>query len=181
MGRKVINPYPYVYEATKNGESLLSLCCGIGLELAGLNTPNVTAVDLHDLYLNEVRARCPQAKTVQADALAYAKAQLDGSVDVISLIDGLEHMPKKDGLELIKEMKRVGRKILLFVPQGRAEDGYLKNEPHNAWGVTGGDDFQKHLSGWTQTELEGLGFKLVAKTDDTSQHGEPYTALMMEL
>lgn len=174
-------PYPYVQEATKNGESLLSLCCGIGLELGGLNTQDVTAVDIAPQYLEQVSIRCPQAKTVQSDALKYLANQPDESVDVISIIDGIEHMEKEDGLTLLDEMKRVARiKILLFTPQGHVEDGYLKNEPHNAWGIGGADEHQKHKSGWTQKELEDHGFTVIRTADDVSQHGDPYTALMME-
>lgn len=174
-----MNPYVQVKEATGQGESLLSLCCGIGLELNNLSTQQVTAVDLAPQYLAQVKDRCPQATTVCSDSLEYVKAQPDSSVDVISIIDGIEHMDKRTGLELIDQMKRVVRKkVLLFTPQGHAEDGYLRNEPHNAWGIEGADHFQTHKSGWTETELTGLGFELVEKAGGMSQHGEPYTALM---
>lgn len=175
-----MNPYSYVYEATKNGESLLSLCCGIGLELGGLQTQDVTAVDLAPQYLEQVKLRCPQAKIVCSDALEYVKKQPDKSVDVISIIDGIEHMEKETGLKLIPEMKRVARKILLFTPQGPGKDGFLRNEPHNAWGIEGADHFQTHKSGWTSSELKQHGFMELYKSKDTSQHGEPYTALMMK-
>lgn len=176
-----MNPYTYVKEATDPDKSLLSLCCGVGLELAFLQTPNVVAVDLYDKYLDQVKERCPQATTVHSAALEYTKEQPDNSFDVISIIDGIEHMPKEVGLALIPEMKRVCKeKILLFTPQGPGKDGYLKNEPHNAWGVEGGDHFQLHQSGWTADELEELGFTPILHASDVSQHGEPYMALMYQ-
>lgn len=175
-----MNPYKFVKEATDPNKSLLSLCCGIGLELAFLQTQDVTAVDLHQPYLDAIKERCPQAKIVQSDALEYLKSCGDNTFDVISIIDGIEHMPKEAGLALVPEMKRVCKEtILLFTPQGKGEDGFLKNEPHNAWGIEGGDHFQLHQSGWTADELEELGFEGVLFAEDTSQHGEPYTALMM--
>lgn len=176
-----MNPYFYVQDATNRGESLLSLCCGIGLELNGLNTKDVIAVDAAPQYLAEVKGRCPQAVTVCSDSLEYLLKQPDGSVDVISIIDGIEHMDKKTGKKLIGEMKRVAReKILLFTPEGPGKDGYLKNEPHNAWGIEGADHFQTHKSGWTQKELEDYGFRVIKTAEDISQHNEPYRALMME-
>lgn len=176
-----MNPYTYVLEATNDGESLLSLCCGIGLELNGLSTSNVTAVDIAPQYLEQVRNRCPQATTVCMDSLDYLKTQPDASVDIISIIDGIEHMDKKSGIKLIKEMKRVAKKkILLFTPQGPASDGYLENEPHNAWGIEGADHYQQHKSGWTEEELQGYGFTTLKTAMDTSQHNEAYIALMME-
>lgn len=175
-----MDPYYYVREATKNGDSLLSLCCGIGLELNGLETLDVTAVDMAPQYIAEVKHRCPQAKTVESDALKYLKSQKAKSVDVISIIDGIEHMDKATGKKVIKEMKRVVKKqILLFTPQGPGPDGYLKNEPHNAWGIEGADHLQLHKSGWTVEELQDAGFDLLISAGDVSQHGEPYNALMM--
>lgn len=171
-----MNPYISVYEATKNGESLLSLCCGIGLELGGLNTQDVTAVDLAPQYLEHVHERCPQAKLVATDAYLYTKNQPTNSVDVISIIDGIEHLSKHDGLALLRQMKRVARKkVLVFTPEG-----YLRNEPHDAWGISGVDHLQHHLSGWTIDEFEDRGYRLVARTAGISQHGEPYHALMFE-
>lgn len=169
-----MNPYPYVKGATDNGESLLCLCCGIGLELSNLSTDDVTAVDVAPQYLDEVKHRCSQAKTVCSNALDYVKSQPDSSVDIISIIDGIEHMDKESGLRLIDEMKRVTRsKILLFTPEG-----YLRNEPHNAWDIEGADEHQTHKSGWTRLELKDLGFQLVESSEGISQHNEPYTALM---
>jgi ubiquinone/menaquinone biosynthesis C-methylase UbiE len=175
-----MNPYYFVNRATKKGESLLSLCCGIGLELANLKTDKVVAVDLSPQYLEQVKTRCPQATTVHSDALEYAKEQPDKCFDVVSIIDGIEHMDKESGVKLIHEMKRIGKKILLFTPQGHNETGYLKNEPHNAWGIEGADHLQLHKSGWTVDELKEHGFTIVLTAEDVSQHGEPYTAIMAE-
>lgn len=175
-----MNPYIYVKEATDPDKSLLSLCCGVGLELQALQTPNVTGVDLSPQYIDVLKSSYPSVKAVLSDALEYLKTCEDNSFDVISIIDGIEHMPKEVGVAIIPEMKRVCKEqILLFTPQGHVDGGFLKNEPHNAWGVEGADHFQLHQSGWTQDELEEAGFDLVLSTTDTSQHGEPYTALMM--
>ena len=173
----MISPYKYVREATKDGESLLALCCGIGLELKSLKTSDVTAVDIVPAYLAEVHKRCPQAKVVCADALAYVKVQPDNSIDVISLIDGIEHMTKEVGAELITQMKRVCRKkILLFTTEG-----YVRNEPHNTWDIEGADEYQEHRSGWKIEELEHLGFNLISRQSSITQHNEPYHALMFVL
>lgn len=173
-----MNPYSEVKSATQGGESLLALCCGIGLELMFLNTKDVTAVDIVPEYLAEVHERCPQAKLVESDALKYLERQKSNSVDVISLIDAIEHMSKTTGLKVIKEAKRVARqKILLFTP-----DGFVANHPHDAWGIPAktGDKYQVHKSGWTETYLTGLGFELMTKQSNISQHDDPYVSLMMQ-
>lgn len=176
-----MNPYIFVQRATENGESLLSLCAGIGLELNGLSTQDITAVDIAPQYLEKLKQIYPQVKTVVSDALDYLRKQPDSSVDVISIIDGIEHLNKTEGLMLIGQMKRVARKeVLLFTPQGHEHGGYLKNEPHNAWGIEGADEYQTHKSGWSALELKDMGFDMLQSADSISQHDEPYTALLMK-
>lgn len=170
-----MNPYIYVKEATDNGETLLSLCCGIGYEFNNLNASKVTAVDIAEPYIEALKKNHPGVEAVCSDALDYIKSVPDDSYDVISIIDGIEHMDKETGLELIKHMKRVAKRILLFTP-----DGYLKNEPHNAWDIEGADEHQTHKSGWSRLELKDLGFTIINMADDISQHGEPFTSLMTE-
>lgn len=169
-----MNPYTYVKEACTGGKSLLSLCCGNGMELKHLPTSDVTAVDIYQPYLDEVKNRCGDAKTICSDALSYLKKQPDKSFQIISIIDGIEHMDKKTGLAVIEEMKRVGSElILLFTPQG-----YLDNHPENTWGIPGGDKYQLHLSGWDIEEMEEVGFEVVNIVTDLSQHGVKYNAVM---
>lgn len=170
-----MNPYIYTQRATENGESLLALCAGIGLELQNLNTQDVTAVDIAPQYLEQVHRHCPQAKLVESDVTEYIKKAETNSVDVISFIDGLEHLSKEDGLVCLKECKRVARKQVLVFTQ----DGYLKNEPHNAWGIEGADEYQTHKSGWSILELKDMGYDLLNAVGSISQHNEPYTAIML--
>jgi len=170
-----MNPYIYVRQACEGGKSLLSLCCGIGAEFKRLTTTRVTAVDIVPEYLEKVNEIYPHVKTVLRDAVDYTAEQPDKSVDVISIIDGIEHLTKQEGLRLIKEMKRVAKQqIIIFTP-----DGYTKNEPHHAWDVPAGDEAQIHRSGWTRAELEGLGFKFLVSFKYTSAHGEKYRANVM--
>lgn len=169
-----MNPYVYVTEATKNGESLLSLCCGVGYELQGSNSNDITAVDIAPQYLEALNNAYAGIKTVLSDASDYIKKAKSNSVDVVSMIDAIEHMTKSRGLQTLKDAIRVTRKqVLVFTPEG-----FVKNEPHDAWGISGADKHQLHLSGWEIDEMEKLGFKLVAKHPGITQHNELYNALM---
>lgn len=176
-----MNPYPAVREAVQHGESLLVLCCGIGQELKRLNTNNITAVDISPEYIKEVKKNYPEVNAINSDALDFARKQPDNSYDVVSFIDGLEHMDKKSGIEILGHIKRIARKrVVLFLPEGLSPDGYLRNEPHNAWDIEGADEYQKHKSGWRDDEIKALGFTGVSRTLEMSQHNEPYYALMFE-
>jgi len=173
-----MNPYKFIRNYSE-GKSLLSLCSGIGLEFNNLSATDVTAVDISPEYVLELNKNHPSVKAVCMDALNFVRSQPDNSYDVVTLVDGLEHMTKARGREILKGLKRIAKQdVLLFFPQGQAEDGYLKNEPHDAWGIAGADEHQTHKSGWTEKEAVDFGYTLLAKSEEISQHGEPYTALM---
>lgn len=170
-----MDPYAFVIEETQHGESLLSLCCGVGIELRNVKASKITAVDIYPGYLAEVKTNQPRAKTVESDAYTYIKQQSANSVDVITLIDAIEHLDKETGIKLLKRCKRVAKKsILVFTPEG-----YVRNETHDAWGVSGGDNYQKHLSGWEVDELRELGFTLLHRWSGKTHHGDDYNAIML--
>lgn len=69
--------------------------------------------------------------------------------DCCIALDLIEHLTKKDGIKLIREMERIAsKKILLFTP-----NGFLPQQSHKG-------DLQEHLSGWTADEMKSLGFKV---------------------
>jgi ubiquinone/menaquinone biosynthesis C-methylase UbiE len=173
-----MNPYQTIRENVKPGDKLLSLCSGVGYEFGRLETDDITAVDISPQYIEVLKNKYPHIKCFNSDALEFIKEQSDKSFDVVTFVDGLEHMPKEAGRQVLDHIKRVGKKVILFFPQGEAPDGYLRNEPHNAWGIEGADEFQTHKSGWTKQEALDLGFKLTQEVQDISQHSEPYKALM---
>lgn len=169
-----MNPYAYVKEYSSDCNSLLSLGCGVGFEFDYIKLPKTKGIDIHDKYVEKVNQRHPDVETVVNNVVDQIQLEKDKSFDLISFLDVLEHLTKEEGLIVLEHCKRVASKRVLVFTQ----IGYLKNEPHDAWGVEGGDEYQKHKSGWLVEELESMGFKLIAKQDDISQHGEPYTAVM---
>lgn len=165
------HPSSYIKEALTPGDTLLSVCCGIGIELRtlGEGTP-ITAVDIVPEYVKEFKNQIPWADIHVSDALKYLSSLPDDSFDVVSCIDGVEHLTKKRGLKLLGECKRVCRKkALIFTPQG-----YTKNEPEHTWGIDGGDEHQKHLSGWTAPELRDLGYELWDEGPSTTVLGQDF-------
>lgn len=168
-------PGKFLMEDVKKGESLLCLCSGIGLELKKF-TPDfhITAVDLTPEYLVALKTRQPEITTITADVTKFIKEAADNSYDVISLMDGLEHLPKKQGRIVLEECKRVARrKVFVFTPQG-----FIENDIHNTWGMIESDPHQKHLSGWTIPEVEAYGYHLIAEGDAESSFGKKYKEAM---
>lgn len=168
-------PGKSVGEALTPGDTLLSICCGIGIELRRLQdaTP-ITAVDIVPEYIAEFKKAIPWAETHVSDALKYLVTLPDKSFDVVSCIDGVEHLTKKRGVKLLKEMKRVCRKkVIVFTPEG-----FTKNEPKHTWGIDGGDHHQIHLSGWEVQELKDLDYEVWWQQEATSSHGQAFNESM---
>lgn len=168
-------PSHYIRQSLTPGDSLLSLCCGIGIELRrlGEGTP-ITGVDIVPEYITEFRKMFSWAETHVMDALRFLHGCPDDSYDVVSCIDGIEHLVKGRGHKLLEEMKRVCyKKSLIFTPEG-----YIKNEPKHTWGIDGGDHYQLHRSGWTPKELEKHGYELWAQNPALSAHNEAYNESM---
>jgi diadenosine tetraphosphatase ApaH/serine/threonine PP2A family protein phosphatase len=65
------------------------------------------------------------------------------------MIDLIEHLEKKDGLELLKEADRVARKqIIVYTPLGFFPMHFDKKDgTKDIWGLDGGE-MQEHRSGW---------------------------------
>ena len=172
-----VDPYPYVAKYTTSEDDLLSLHCGDGRELSGVYAKSITCVDIYQPYLDHIKAIRPEAMYVCMDSLEYAKQQADKSFDVVSLLDGLEHLTKDRGLLLLTELKRIARKhILLFTP-----NGFTDNHPHNAWGIEGGDEHQLHLSGWPEAEVVALGFHVLERKMAYTESAQYYESMMYVL
>lgn len=171
----MIVPGFFIRANTEAGDSYLSLCCGIAIELRRLPGNNkVTAVDIVPEYLAEVNRLYPEYTTVLSDAVEFLEKAEDDSYDIVSCIDGIEHLKKEDGIKLLTEAKRVAKKkVFIFTPEG-----YVKNEPKQAWGIDGGDHYQVHLSGWVPEEFTKHGYTVAYQNPAVSQHGEPIVESM---
>lgn len=84
---------------------------------------------------------------LELDAMAYACTESCAGACVV-LLDVIEHLEKPDGVNLIQALQADADSIVLFTPLG-----FLPQEG-DAWGM-GGDDWQRHRSGWVPEELPG--------------------------
>ena len=72
------------------------------------------------------------------------------SVDCVTMLQVVEHLPKETASTLIAGAERLARrKIIITTPNGFVEqDGF------------DGNPFQKHLSGWTIADFEQRGYRV---------------------
>jgi len=124
--------------------------CGRHSSLTGINKGSLkVGLDHYEPYIQRSRHAGVHDHYVIGDARRLPFRT--GSFDCAVATEILEHMEKKDGVEMIAEMERVARKkIILTTP-----NGFLPTAP----GPEDNPD-EEHLSGWTAGELEAMGFKV---------------------
>jgi len=70
--------------------------------------------------------------------------------DIVTLYGVIEHLPKKNGYNLLERCEQLSSKyVLLQTPNGFVEQG-----------PEFGNEYQRHLSGWFSHDFEGLGYKV---------------------
>jgi len=82
------------------------------------------------------------------EALDLLPGMDEGSFDLVLAVDVIEHMPKKAGLELIAQGRRVGRSLLVCTPYLFRPQGPSEHNPRD-----------RHVSGWLPAEFRSLGAK----------------------
>lgn len=114
------------------------------LQALGLQA-KVTGVDTCRTYLRRLKHHEIYDSLIRASAkfLPFREKMFDALI----FLQVLEHMTKKDGLNILKEMPRVADTIILTTPVG-----FIEAE------VDFGNPFQTHRSGWFPKELRKLGY-----------------------
>jgi hypothetical protein len=149
---------PRVEENILPTDSVLDLCSGIGTVMMGVKCRTLVAVEIHRPYLKHFLEHYPYSPlvAVNADVREIGELFLHGSFDVVTNIDGVEHLDHDDAIRLLNQMELIARrKVIVFTT-----DGYVKNEPEKTWGIEGGDDYQRHRSGLTAKDYEKRGYEV---------------------
>lgn len=144
----------------KDGEitSVLDVACGLSLKSRFL-TPLpkiIIGVDIYEPYLKNIKADVPYA-VVKYDVRKLKDIFLPDSFDIVYAIDILEHLKRRESIDLIKQLKEIARKAVIietpkgFIPQNIDIQGY------------GAHKYQTHRSGWNVNELESMGFKCTVR------------------
>ena len=126
-------------------------------------------LDAHRPYLEH--RRVPDAVPLHASALSIGELFVPGAVELVTLIDVLEHFDREDALDLLGQAQRIAaRRVLLFTPRGR-----FPQESHDAFGL-GGEELQQHRSSWEPEDLISLGFCVAVMTAYHGPWNESFVA-----
>jgi ubiquinone/menaquinone biosynthesis C-methylase UbiE len=133
--------------------SVIDLGCGKGIwgYLFCASRENMTylcGVDITPTYLKFVKERNVYDDLILCDCTHLPFR--DRSFDLVLLSEVLEHLEKKQGYAVLKQLERIARQLIIItVPQG-----LLKQE------AVGGIDAEKHRSAWYTSEFKKLGYKV---------------------
>jgi len=111
-------------------------------------------LDAHRPYLEHRRQR--GAVPINADALRLGELFVQGAVDLVTLVDVVEHFEENVAREVLRQAEAVARRrVVLTTPRG-----LFPQDSHDAFGL-GGEELQRHRSAWDVENLTELGYRVV--------------------
>lgn len=145
---------PLLRRLAADCDSVLDVGTGLmsSLELVGCRVK--LGLDAHRPYLEQRRVR--DAVPIHASATDLERLFVPGAVDLVTLIDVIEHFTADDAREVLRQAESVARRrVVLFTPRGE-----FPQEGYDAFGL-GGEDYQRHRSAWEPEDLAELGYRVV--------------------
>ena len=147
--------------------SVLDVGCGIGQHAERFETYHAyLGIDVTRDYI-ERAASTTYLPSMVMDARCLDKHFVPDSFDAVLWFDSIEHLPKTDGIEVLKASILIARKCVgIFTPHGFLE------QTENVWGGNA-KDAQVHKSGWTGDDLIPLNFtEIETRKTHRRLHGE---------
>jgi 2-polyprenyl-3-methyl-5-hydroxy-6-metoxy-1,4-benzoquinol methylase len=119
-------------------------------------------VDIYEPSIKESRKRKIHDQYIIGDILDLDKLFPEEKFDAIVALDVLEHLPKQKAKIWLKILeKHVRSKIIITTP-----NGFIEQHPSDE------NKYQKHLSGWSVSELQSHGYTVFGMRGLKSIRGE---------
>ena len=145
---------PLVRMLANDCQSVLDIGTGLMRSLAGLPCPVRIGLEAHRPYLEH--REVGDAVPLNASAADLERLFVADAVDLVQLIDVLEHFDPEQAGAVLAQAERIARKrVLLFTPRGE-----FPQEDYDATGL-GGEELQRHRSTWEPEDLERRGYRVV--------------------
>jgi hypothetical protein len=139
---------------TGDCQSVLDVGTGTMRSLQKLAVPLKIGLDAHRPYL--LSRVVHDAVPINASALSLDALFVPDAVDVITLMDVIEHFERDDARHLLRQAESVAaRRVVLFTPRGE-----FPQENFDVLGL-GGEELQRHRSTWDVPELSALGYSVI--------------------
>jgi hypothetical protein len=140
-----------IFKGLTKGDTIIDLGCGENSFLRHhKNQYETTGIDKHKKSIVKSRKKRIHGHYYVLDVMKAYKKFGDKSFDAVFCFDLIEHLTKREGLELLKDMERMARKkVVVLTPQG-----YYEQEPFN------NNKYQQHKSGWNIDEFRKRGYEV---------------------
>jgi hypothetical protein len=150
---------PRVYHALlwrlgRGSKSVLDIGTGVMATVDDLPARTKIGLDVHRPYLENRRSR--GAVPLNADALAVGDLFVPGAVDLVTLLDVIEHFTTEDAEALLAQAEQVaGKRVVVSTPRGE-----FPQDDFDAYGL-GGEELQRHRSAWQPEDFARRGYCVV--------------------
>lgn len=149
---------PLLHALQRDCHSVLDIGTGQMQSLTDIPCPVRLGLDAHRPYLEH--RQVPDAVPLNASALDLERLFVPGAVDLVQLMDVIEHFEQADADRVLDQARRVARRrVLLFTPRGE-----FPQEDFDHSGL-GGEELQRHRSTWEPEDLAARGFKVIVMED----------------
>jgi protein-L-isoaspartate O-methyltransferase len=135
--------------------TILDVGCGQGSlgNILKKHCKKLVGIEPHEPYAKLAR-KAGYDEVISADV---SKAVLP-EADAVVMLDFIEHIPKKEGLNLIQTLQKTVKMIIITTPSKFHDNLDVVKETNNP--------FEKHVSHWSSDDLKALGFNVSEITLD---------------
>jgi len=148
--------------ALKNCSSVLDVGCGKNSPLKIFELNHLTGLEGYAPDAEAARRLGTHDEVVTGDLRQMEQHFKPGQFDACVAWDVIEHLPKLDGLKMLRDMERASAKrTIIFTPNGFLPQFHTEDA-----------DLQQHLSGWDAQEMRQQGYRVIGLLGLKSLRGE---------
>ena len=146
--------YNHIMDLIPKDMTVLDLACGCGNPFKGIRFKQLVGVDIF-----KKRFHMPEYDVVIFDNIMNICKLFDkDTFDVITAIDTIEHLEKKEGYKLMEDMEKIARKkVIIFTPLIWSENKENSEDP-NCWVYK--NPYNYHKSLWTNEDFISKGYSI---------------------
>lgn len=143
-------------------DTVLDVGCGPNSTLSWFGFRRLTGIEAYAPSIETAKANATHNDLVQGDIRELERFFKPGQFDACVAVDVIEHLPKEEGLRLVRAMEHIARtKNVLTTPSGFLPQGHTEN-----------NDLQEHVSGWEAEEMRDMGYRVIGLLGPKKLRGE---------
>lgn len=145
-----------IHLLARDCESVIDVGTGDMRSLEFSPCRNRVGVEAHRAYLENRAVRGPVP--INLDARRLSEIFVPDGVDLVTMLDVIEHLTPEDAAEVIAQIEAVARRrVVIATPRG-----FFEQQAHDIFELgLGGEELQAHRSGWEVADFIGRGYSVV--------------------